>query len=103
VTELSTILSQMNTHRRRPIGLHPIKVPDISESELTAILSKILMEHGKATIGKLGSLLQSYSGNHTLSTHIKDKYGGLKRFCERYSHLFLINQDHPFNPTVALV
>jgi hypothetical protein len=87
---------------QKPIGLHPLAVPDLTDSELIAIISRILLEHGQATIGKLGSLLQSYTDNHNLSQFIKERHGGLKRFCEKNSHIFLIGADHQYNPTVSL-
>jgi hypothetical protein len=90
---------RMNAFRRKPIGLHPFETPNLSDSELCVLLSHILLEQGKATVGKLGSLLHSYSSNHNLSNFIKEKYGGLKKFCERHPTIFLLNCDHPYNPT----
>jgi hypothetical protein len=75
----------------------------LSDSELIAIIARILHEHGQATIGKLGSLLQSYTDNHNLSQFIKERHGGLKRFCEKASHVFVIGADHQYNPTVSLL
>ena len=33
---------------------------------------------------------------------MKESFGGLKKFLEKYPEIFLISQDHPFNPHVYL-
>jgi hypothetical protein len=60
-------------------------------------------DSGKASVGKLGSLMHSYTNNHRLSAMCKEKYGGLKKFLEAHADLFAIGQDHPFNPSVWLI
>lgn len=44
--ELASILHECNAYRRRPMGLHPFETPDLTDSELIAVLSQILLEHG---------------------------------------------------------
>jgi hypothetical protein len=76
---------------------------DLNDRELMMLISRILFEHGKASVGKLGSLMHSYTNNHRLSAMCKEKYGGLKKFLEAHSDLFAIGADHPFNPSVWLL
>jgi hypothetical protein len=37
-----------------------------------------------------------------LSQNLKEKFGGLKKFFERFSDVFVFSDDHPFNPHVLL-
>jgi hypothetical protein len=74
----------------------------VGDQELVLLLTRILFEHGKASVGKLGSLLHSYTNNHGLSAMCKEKFGGLKKFLELHPQVFSIGADHPFNPTVWL-
>ena len=76
--------------------------PEVNDEDLIMLLTRILFEHGKASVGKLGSLLHSYTNNHGLSAMCKEKFGGLKKFLELHVDIFSIGTDHPFNPTVWL-
>jgi hypothetical protein len=74
----STIFLQLQDQRRKktsdastpPVGNDS---PDLGDEELMLLLTRILFEHGKASVGKLGSLLHSYTNNHGLSAMCKGK------------------------------
>ena len=53
-------------------------------------------------VGEIGKMLQEATANPSLSTVLKESFGGLKKFLEGYPEVFLISQDHPFNPRVYL-
>jgi hypothetical protein len=83
-------------------SLHSTNSADLSENELRLLIGRILHEHGKASVGKLGSLIHSYTNNHRLSAMCKERFGGLKKFLELHADLFAVGADHPFNPSVWL-
>jgi hypothetical protein len=45
---------------------------------------------------------QEATANPSLSSTLKDKFGGLKKFLEKWSDDFFISNNHPFNPHVYL-
>lgn len=47
-------------------------------------------------------LVQESTSNPNLSTVLKEKFGGLKKFLEVHPDTFIIGKDHPFNPNVYL-
>ena len=52
-------------------------------------------------VGEIGKILQVRTGNPLISTEIKERYGGLKKFlvdCEG----IIVHDDHPFNPSVTV-
>ena len=53
-------------------------------------------------VGEIGKMLQDSTGITTLSTSLKLKFGGLKKFLEKYPDDFVIGVNHPFNPHVYL-
>jgi hypothetical protein len=53
-------------------------------------------------VGEIGKSLQDIAPTRNLSGKIKEKYGGLKKFLERYPEEVVICADHPFNPHVLL-
>ena len=53
-------------------------------------------------VGEIGKLLQEITANSSLSTILKDKFGGLKKFLEWFADDFMVSSDHPFNPHVYL-
>ena len=53
-------------------------------------------------MGEIGKSLQDIAPTRNLSGKIKEKYGGLKKFLERYPEDVVICADHPFNPHVFL-
>ena len=51
----------------------------------------------------MGSLLHKAANDHTLPALLKERYGGLKKFLQAQSAYFVLGEDHPYNPHVALV
>ena len=74
----------------------------VTESALLALSTDILNERGVLPVGEIGKSLQDIAPTRNLSGKIKEKYGGLKKFLERYPEDMIICADHPFNPHVFL-
>ena len=53
-------------------------------------------------VGRMGSLMHDATSNHCLPTMLKEHYGGLKRLLERHEGVFMVGDDHPYNPHVSL-
>ena len=105
IDELTSYVNVLESRRKKAdsnISAHVDSTIEFTDDDMIMLLSRILQEHGKASVGKLGSLLHSYTNNHSLSAMCKEKYGGLKKFLETHTNIFTIGQDHPFNPTVWL-
>ena len=52
-------------------------------------------------VGEIGKMLQSKTRNPLISSEIKERFGGLKKFlgdCEG----IIVHNDHPFNPSVSV-
>ena len=75
---------------------------EVTEPALRALSVEILAERGPLPVGEIGKLLQEATANPSLSSTLKDKFGGLKKFLEKYSEDFFISNNHPFNPHVYL-
>jgi len=75
---------------------------EVTAPALFSMASEILADRGPLPIGEIGKLLQETTANSSLSIVLKDKFGGLKKFLEIYPTVFLISNDHPFNPKVYL-
>jgi len=75
---------------------------DIAESKLVALVTHLLLQQGSIPVGKMGSMLHQLTNNHSLPAHLKERYGGLKKFLQRYEQVFVFENDHPYNPHVAL-
>lgn len=57
-------------------------------------LSKdILVERGPLPVGEIGKMLQEITNITSLSTFLKEKFGGLKKFLENYDGDFVIRFD----------
>ena len=74
----------------------------VDPSQLITLAEKCLNEKGPLPVGEVGKLLQEATGNPNLSQALKEKYGGLKKFLETYSDIFIMSCDHPFNPHLYL-
>ena len=75
----------------------------ISESALKALSRLVLIEKGPLPVGEIGKMLQdACSVVSTMSTILKERFGGLKKFLERHPDDFVLANDHPFNPNVYL-
>lgn len=79
-----------------------VLVGRVSESALLALSLDILVGRGVLPVGEIGKSLQDIAPTRNLSGKIKEKYGGLKKFLERYPEEVVICADHPFNPHVFL-
>ena len=75
---------------------------EITESALKTLSEVVLEEKGPMPVGEIGKMLQEATANPSLSAVLKESFGGLKKFLEHYPGVFLISQDHPFNPHVYL-
>ena len=75
---------------------------EITHSALKTLSQIVLRERGPMPVGEIGKMLQEVTENPTLSNVLKEQFGGLKKFLERYPDVFVISIDHPFNPFVYL-
>lgn len=76
--------------------------PEMSELDIIHGMCELLQYHHTLPVGKLGSLLHQKLNNHQLPAILKERYGGLKKFIERCNHIFVLLNDHAFNPSVTL-
>jgi hypothetical protein len=76
--------------------------PQLNEQHLIELVVQLLSQHGVVPVGKLGSLLHQATSNHSLPATLKERFGGLKKLLMGYDDIFLIGDDHPFNPSVSL-
>lgn len=75
----------------------------MSESALRSLSRQVLGEKGPLPVGEIGKMLQeACSGMSCMPSVLKERYGGLKKFLERYPDDFVMANDHPFNPNVYL-
>jgi hypothetical protein len=74
----------------------------ISESAVLTFCIDLLTWRGPLPTGEVGKLLSEATTIPSLSHKLRDKFGGLKKFLERYPSLFVFSNDHPFNPHVLL-
>jgi hypothetical protein len=68
----------------------------VTESALRILSMDILAERGPLPVGEVGKMLQEFTGISTLSTYLKDKFGGLKKFLENLVSDFVIRCKHLF-------
>ena len=75
----------------------------ISESALKTLSRQVLEEKGALPVGEIGKMLQEAClGISNMSSVLKERFGGLKKFLESYPDDFVLAHDHPFNPNVYL-
>eukprot|EP00606_Chrysophyceae_sp_TOSAG23-5_P000200 GSChrysophyteH2.ASY1.ANO1.497.1 assembled CDS len=75
----------------------------ISESGLRTLSRQVLEEKQPLPVGEIGKMLQEACLSITnMSTVLKERFGGLKKFLESYADDFILANDHPFNPNVYL-
>ena len=75
---------------------------EITQSALKTLSQVVLEEKGPMPVGEIGKMLQEATANPSLSGVLKESFGGLKKFLEKFPEIFLISQDHPFNPHVYM-
>lgn len=74
----------------------------VSESAILTATIESLAIKGPLPVGEVGKILTEMSGMQQLSLHLKEKFGGLKKFLEKFPEIFVFSNDHPFNPHVLL-
>lgn len=74
----------------------------VSESALLSLCTEVLTEKKILPVGEVGKTLSDVTAIPNLSSQLREKFGGLKKFLERYPEIFLFSKDHPFNPNVVL-
>jgi hypothetical protein len=74
----------------------------LSESALLSLCTEVLTEKKILPVGEVGKMLSEATSIPNLSSQLREKFGGLKKFLERYPEIFLFSKDHPFNPNVVL-
>lgn len=74
----------------------------ISESAILTFCMDILTWRGPLPTGEVGKLLSEATTISNLSHKLREHFGGLKKFLERYPDVFVFSNDHPFNPHVLL-
>ena len=75
---------------------------EVTVPALLTLTKQILNDHCCLPVGEIGKLLQEATSNSGLSSTLKERFGGLKRFIEGYPDIFLVSTDHRFNPLVYL-
>ena len=75
---------------------------EVTVPALLTLTQQILKDHWCLPVGEIGKLLQEATSNSGLSSTLKERFGGLKRFIEGYPDIFLVSTDHRFNPLVYL-
>ena len=75
---------------------------DFDPNNLVAVAETILLEKGPLPVGEVGKMLQEATRHLQLSSVLKEKHNGLKKFLEKYNDKFIMSTDHPFNPHVYL-
>jgi hypothetical protein len=75
----------------------------ISESGLRTLSRQVLEEKEPLPVGEIGKMLQeACQGISNMSSVLKERFGGLKKFLESYPDDFVLAKDHQFNPNVYL-
>lgn len=65
----------------------------LTESALLMLTKDILIERGTLPVGEIGKMLQELIALSSLSSKLKEKFGGLKKFLERFSEYFVIGLE----------
>ena len=62
----------------------------VTENALLILTKEILVERGTLPVGEIGKMLQELTSMTSLSSKLKEKFGGLKKFLEKFSDQFVI-------------
>ena len=73
---------------------------NVSADVLRSLAVECLRDAGGLAVGELGKLLLQVTGISSLMLTLRNRYGGLKRFLEEHPDDFVLDSDHPYNPTV---
>lgn len=74
----------------------------VTESAILTATVENLSIRGPLPVGEVGKMLTEICGLQQLSLHLKEKFGGLKKFLERFPEIFVFSNDHPFNPHLLM-
>jgi hypothetical protein len=74
----------------------------ITEPALLYACIETIDMKGTLPVGEIGKVITVHSNITQLSLHLKEKFGGLKKFLERYPQIFVFGNDHQYNPHVYL-
>ena len=76
-----------------------------TSKSLKDIVVQLILRHSRGgvvlPVGEIGKGLLERTGNNSIMSEIKERYGGLKRFLESQNGI-TVGEDHPFNPSVTL-
>lgn len=75
---------------------------EVTENALLSLTIDILKDKGPSPVGEIGKYLQDCLSCDNLSQILREQYGGLKKFLEKYQDIFVITKNHPYNPHVFL-
>lgn len=76
----------------------------LADGALRLLVTTILRERvgNPLPVGEIGKLIQEATVANNITTIVKERYGGLKKFMEMYKDDFVLSKDHPYNPHVFL-
>lgn len=74
----------------------------ITEQALLYACIETIDMKGTLPVGEIGKVITVHSNIAQLSLHLKEKFGGLKKFLERFPTFFVFGNDHQYNPHVYL-
>lgn len=74
----------------------------VTESAILTASIENLSIRGPLPVGEVGKMLTEICGLPQLSLNLKEKFGGLKKFLEKFPEVFVFSNDHPFNPHLLL-
>lgn len=74
----------------------------LSDSAIITFCIDLLLIRGPLPAGEVGKILSEASSLQNLSHRLRERYGGLKKFLEKFPELFIFSNDHPFNPHILL-
>lgn len=101
--EVSPLSMSLEKMWQRIMYCNLILEAQISDSALNT-LSKLVLLEGPLPVGEIGKMLQeACSVVSNMSSVLKERFGGLKKFLERFPEAFVLANDHPFNPNVYLI
>jgi hypothetical protein len=75
----------------------------VTDSSLLFAVTEALELKGALPVGEVGKVISIHGEAAIIAKFIKDRYGGLKKYLERYPTFFVFGDDHEFNPHVYLI
>lgn len=74
----------------------------ITEPAILYACIEMIDMKGTLPVGEIGKVVTLHSNIAQLSLHLKEKFGGLKKFLEKFPGIFVFGNDHQYNPHVFL-